>query len=231
MDSILSSTADGKRRKWYQVSLRAVFALVTVACGVAMWMAYLRTSRDERDVREWLNDIPHVQLWGIAKWESPEERRRASEFDFDVWVSRGRNTPNIEVILQRMVVHHDSNVDLARAAYALGEVGSTDSVPILIRCLDSPDPSLRFMAVEALGKLGDARAVDALGTRLLLVAQRDENALTSIVSALGSIGGEGSFEYLSRAASEADPLVSRIANEQLSRGQVATDEGAAGAKP
>ena len=225
------TSTDRHDHKWYQLSLRTLFVVMTVACAGAVWVAYERAKGDEQEVREWLNSIPHVEVWGVSKWESPEERRRAREFDFDAWVSQGRQIHNIEGVLRTMLENRDSSVDLSRVAFALSEVGTTDSVPLLITCLDSPDPSLQFMAVESLGRIGDSRAVDPLGTRLMLIAERDENVVTSIVSALGNIGGEAALEYLSRAARGEDALVSRIADEQVSRTQSDSNESVTGTAP
>jgi HEAT repeat protein len=49
-----------------------------------------------------------------------------------------------------------------KAVEALGDIGDTNVVKVLIECLDDRDENVRFMAIVSLGKIGDKRAVEPL---------------------------------------------------------------------
>lgn len=79
---------------------------------------------------------------------------------------------------------------------ALGDIGDTNSVEILIPLARDPDVEIVVECIEAMGKLGDARAVPALVGCLTNVSVQ-----FPAMWALGNIGGE-------RATGELTPFLS-----------------------
>ena len=75
----------------------------------------------------------------------------------------------------------------ARAARALGHIGSRGSVPALEAALRDPVPSVRREAAFALGLVGDSSAVSPLLTRL--PREVDPGTRVAIVRALGDAAG------------------------------------------
>ena len=79
-----------------------------------------------------------------------------------------------------------------RATEALGELGLPGAIPDLIDVLTKdPDTAIRQDSARALGKIGDAQAVDAL-----IQASEDERLRTWIIEALGKIGDRRALRFL-----------------------------------
>jgi HEAT repeat protein len=77
--------------------------------------------------------------------------------------------------VERMIwVHTDKQSAHRRqdVTYVLGEMRADAAVPVLITALRDPDPLLRRLAAEALGKIGDKRA-----ERPLRLTLKDDNAI------------------------------------------------------
>ncbi|MBN4049812.1 HEAT repeat domain-containing protein [bacterium AH-315-M10] len=72
----------------------------------------------------------------------------------------------VEILRASIAGGEPSPLVRAAAAYALGELGDTENVPLLIKSLKDKNHLVRFDAVIALGKLGDGRAVKPLIDRL-----------------------------------------------------------------
>jgi peptidyl-prolyl cis-trans isomerase B (cyclophilin B) len=106
-----------------------------------------------------------------------------------------------------------SNPDLAaRAALALGRIGSPESRPLLRPLLRAPDPRVRAMAAYALGLLLDSDSAAALGS----LATDDQNsavryaaldALGRIVSVDATLGTPVLAAQLVAALADKDPTV------------------------
>lgn len=65
--------------------------------------------------------------------------------------------------------------DRRRATWQLGNLGATEAVPTLLECLDKDNDALRISILNALGRIGDERAIPR-------VAQLAENAPSLAVS-------------------------------------------------
>ena len=48
---------------------------------------------------------------------------------------------------------------VSNACRALGEIGDSDSIPILLKMLKNPEPFTRYDAAQALGEIGDPAAI------------------------------------------------------------------------
>lgn len=95
-----------------------------------------------------------------------------------------RPFPGSETDATLMRVLKDPEVDVRRAAgWVLKDIARPESVPALIHALTDEDDHVRRSIAEALGKLGDRRAVDPL-IRVL------PHALPEAATALATLGEE-----------------------------------------
>ncbi|HEU4506727.1 MAG TPA: HEAT repeat domain-containing protein [Pyrinomonadaceae bacterium] len=98
-------------------------------------------------------------------------------------------------IIEALVRHGSSTIDLLiaqstaedlevrrSAVVALGRIGNPDATPALVNALN--DKSLALDAANALGQMGDARAIDGL---LKLIGSEDASVRQATVSALNSL--------------------------------------------
>jgi hypothetical protein len=164
-----------------------------------------RLGATERQVREWLARGGY-RVYGV-------EHEAKLRFDFQAWIAEGRKIPDMERVLRRMLSERDSTVDLPMVAGALGGLGNSENVKVLIDALRQPDRWVRIYAADALGELRDPRAVQPLG--MLLADEEDQSVRMSVLSALYEIGDERALRYLKRAASDKDPNVSEYAQYLL----------------
>lgn len=104
------------------------------------------------------------------------------------------------------------------ATEALAKIGEPSVEPLLEALLISWKKSKQRI-VEALGEIGDERAVEPIikffGYSGLYVGHMDEEGRMSIVRALKRIGGERSIEGLEMARQDSSPLVRVAANEAI----------------
>ncbi len=98
----------------------------------------------------------------------------------------------------------------AEALVALGE----PSVEPLCATLRSPDADVRKLAADALGEIGDARAVAALGPA---IADADRNVRAAAAEALGKIGGADAAGALEGALRQNDQTLRLAALDALGR--------------
>jgi HEAT repeat protein len=106
----------------------------------------------------------------------------------------------------------DADVRLL-AATAAGESGHADLRPALESALDDREANVAAAAADALGALGDARAVDALADAL--GRTEDPWRRVSLVVALGGLGDARAVPALSAAVGDADPAVASAAAAAL----------------
>jgi HEAT repeat protein len=97
--------------------------------------------------------------------------------------------------LVALLEHQEPNVATA-AMEALAQLRATVAVGSLVKALDR-DPWLRFAAVDALGEIGDARAVGSLVGLL-----EDESIRLGVIEALGKIGSPEALGALARLLRE-----------------------------
>jgi len=102
-------------------------------------------------------------------------------------------TIGIEELMEALA-DKDSGV-VMRAASALGETGSERAAPPLIDLLSNADPSLRFVASEALVKLGPVAVPALIGT----LGHKDPGVVSAVAEILGKIGDKQSVKPLVKA--------------------------------
>jgi hypothetical protein len=211
----LSSNAarhEGSKSMW----VLFVVSIVTV-CGCARDMQ--RAS--DAQLTLWLQKVPQDLLVVQLRTASPVPR---PVFEIDKWTAEGSNFPMIKDDLLRMFDlqlsrralevsdHQDQSMDLCATLFALKFFGDNRCVQGLIECLNSNDPNERRLATIALGRIGDPRAIDAIGSRLDMIASGDFRVL---IEALGELGGERSKKYLELAAVVGDESISQLARDKL----------------
>ncbi len=74
----------------------------------------------------------------------------------------------------------------AQAAQSLGRLKSKNAVDSLIKTLNDPEWSVRLYSAEALGKIGDSKALNPLQNRLKI--EEDEHVIFTIKKALKILG-------------------------------------------
>lgn len=91
----------------------------------------------------------------------------------------------------------DPNKDVRKFAVdILGEISSSVATPWLIEALDDPDANVVVSSLEALGKIGDRKAVQPITE----IFPRCGYAHTQIVETLGRLGGEKAAVFLNELA-------------------------------
>ena len=98
-----------------------------------------------------------------------------------------------------------------QVAYDLAKLGPS-AVPALIRALRESDWPVRCVAALALGKLGDARAIEPL---IAALKDKDKNVRYSAASALGELGNARAVGLLIAALRDEDEDVRRSAARAL----------------
>jgi HEAT repeat protein len=86
------------------------------------------------------------------------------------------------------------------AAMCLGDLGVREAVPELIRLLDSDEPRMAFMAVTALGWIGDGRAVEPMLAKL----RAPQNRLSTVSYNLGELADPNAIGPLMEMVTSAD---------------------------
>lgn len=101
-----------------------------------------------------------------------------------------------------MLRHRDLLVQW-KATEALGELGS-DAIDHLISALNSRSKDVRLGVIEALGEIGDKRAIPSLKT---LLNDKDNEVRWESALALGEIGDPGAIDQLAGALMDQDKYV------------------------
>lgn len=156
-------------------------------------------------VLRWLSKISYVAFWN--------RHLPFQSVDWDSWEKEGKEIRNAEQTLCRLLQDDNPDVELPLVAYALGQVGSSESVPILMEALTHPDVHVRLQSAIALGCLRDKRAIPAFSN--LLEFETDENVRVNAVLAVADIGGAESIKVLKMAQDDKSEFVSSIARDAL----------------
>ncbi len=98
-------------------------------------------------------------------------------------------------VLRERLCDDDDDVRIF-AANISGHIGAAEGVSALLMALTDPNPNVRYAVVEALGKIGDARAIPFL----LELIERDEWTQFPAIEALGRIGDPAAIPILLKQA-------------------------------
>ena len=154
----------------------------------------------------WLAKVP------FFRGDNPPDEQSAS---YDAWIEEGRGLNGVESELKRLLRTERVGVHRPQVAYALGWLGGPESVTALVEALRNSDLHLRIEAAAALGRLGDARAVSALGETLS--ADPDENVRANACESLRILGDRGALPWLRGALGDESPFVARLAGEAVAQ--------------
>jgi hypothetical protein len=183
-----AAASPGSRKSWLRRALVATAAAAVLAgCVVLAAVLYARSHEVDRalsDLGADARDVRGSALLRLAEAD-PQDARRA-----DV-------TAKLERYLFEGDARGDLDADLLLRAYL--RWANDDNVPSMIRMVDNPilpgwTPAKTGAVMEALGRLGDARAADALARKL-----PDPRLHEQAVDALGVLGrgAEGAvLDYL-----------------------------------
>lgn len=110
-------------------------------------------------------------------------------------------------------LQHPEPLTRKRAAWVLGELRERRALdPLIAAARATTDPDLLEGAVEALGKIRDAKAVDVLGS---LLERSYLSVRLKVVEALGCIGGPRATELLRSALHDPSAAVREDAAKEL----------------
>jgi HEAT repeat protein len=160
------------------------------------------------DILRWLRTRP-LQDNPRRIETAPEE----TAVSWDEWVNAGRTIPDIDSRLIKVLEQEEDPVIRSSAGLALGFVGGDESIPPLIRALQSDVPLIAMEAAAALGRLRNPEAVESLGDAL---KNPDSNVRANACTALGLLGGEKARAYLKSAEQDDDSFVRAAAEQALS---------------
>jgi HEAT repeat protein len=171
-------------------------ALVVIAC-VALFMFFGWLVAEERSSLDHLHDIKTGSA--TRRWQAAFEL--AKQLNNMERLDRESDRDDLKELVPGMIdVFETADQDDPRVrrymALALGNVGDTRAVPVLLDALSDDDAETRIYSIWALGSLGDKRAL----VPLLALAQDDDAGIRKmVVYSLGALRAEEARETL-RAA-------------------------------
>lgn len=127
----------------------------------------------QSQVKTILTDLRHVS----------KDRRRAAVVKLGM-IGGDRA---VHALIQAVENHQEDLIVRGRAALMLGKLKDDRAVAPLIRALDAPGFQTPYHAAQALGKIGDPRAIDAL---LAFAAGSRDKTRDAALKALRQLGHE-----------------------------------------
>ena len=137
--------------------------------------------------------------------QPPEVRRRSLESIAPF------NTSAIQSYLSRAYNSGDLGLK-SSSIFAMGRTGETSWLPLLIKEIQSSEPSIRYESAHACGELGEEDAVPHLIT---LLDDEDFEVQMAGISALGQIGGPLAKKILQHCVQEGDATLEEAARAEL----------------
>lgn len=122
---------------------------------------------------------------------------------------------DVAAVLQTLATARDTATRMAAVA-DLGRSRDPKALAALLGALGDPNRDVRWVAIEALGELGDRRAVPPL-VQYLRRKEAYAWGTRLVANALGAIGGREAVDALSTMLADPDPFVRRIAALSLLR--------------
>ena len=125
--------------------------------------------------------------------------------------------------ISKMVVCAYQSEDLAlksSSIFAMGRTGESTWLPLLIKELKSPEPTIRYEAANACGELGEEDAVPHLAS---LLQDDDYQVQLAGINALGRIGSPLAKKVLLHFVKEGDAALEDAARAELQNIEVLED--------
>ncbi|MHC4546435.1 MAG: HEAT repeat domain-containing protein [Planctomycetota bacterium] len=161
---------------------------IVVFGGLSLFLAGCKSSREEQAIT-WVKRMPQspedAQKWGVTAFSTIEE-----------WVDAGRRIEGIEKTLIGILnnptdemLDENERLDNRHIIFAIGFVGSSNSIPVLIRIIEDKNEFIpyRIFAATALGGIGDPLAVEPL-CRIVSCNEESDSLRANAIAGLGKIG-------------------------------------------
>ncbi len=193
---------------WAAVGVMGVVVLVLLAKALRERWASDRTARGTEDAMATLSNEPSD--W-VRKLDHPDVSVRSAALKRLV-KQRARA---VVALTQALGGQNASRV--RGAAWALGQPGNDDAAPALAGLLKHRDWTIRYAAVEALGRIGEPKSLEAVAK--LLGAAPDANARVRSAAAkvLGESGDSRYLSVLEPLVKDADAEVAKHARDAVAR--------------
>jgi len=117
--------------------------------------------------------------------------------------------------IQRLVTLAYEDEDLllkSSSIFAMGRTGEVSWLPVLIKELENPEPSIRYETANACAELAEEESVPHL---IALLEDDDDQVQLAGISALGKIGGLLAKKVLAHCVEEGDALLEDAARAEL----------------
>ena len=121
------------------------------------------------------------------------------------------NTPEIRKFVTR-AYKGDELLLKSSSIYAMGRTGEVSLLPVIIKELQNPEPSIRYESAHACAELGEEDAVPHL---VALLDDDDNQVQLAGISALGKIGGPLAKKVLVNCAKDGDAVLEDAARSEL----------------
>ena len=188
-----------------QILLSSKSASVRAASAVALGKFPLLVQEGKLLAKD--GDSIHNSLMEVLAdpGQHPDVRRRSLE------AIAPFNTSDIKQYVSW--AYHSEDLDLKSSSiYAMGRTGETSWLPLLIKELQSQEPSIRYETAHACGELGEEDLVPHL---ISLLEDDDYRVQMAGVSALGKIGGPLAKKVLVHCIQEGDAALEEAARAEL----------------
>ena len=121
------------------------------------------------------------------------------------------NTPDIRKFVTR-AYKGDELLLKSSSIYAMGRTGEVSLLPVIIKELQTAEPSIRYESAHACAELGDEDAVPHL---VALLDDDDYQVQLAGISALGKIGGPLAKKVLVNCVKDGDAVLEDAARSEL----------------
>jgi HEAT repeat protein len=175
-----------------------LFFIVTLSC-LSLFLAGCKPSREEQAIT-WVKRMPQspedAQKWGVTAFSTIEE-----------WVDDGRRIEGIEKTLIGIlknptdeILDPKERLDNRHIIFAIGFIGSSNSIPVLIRIMEDKNEYItdRIFAATALGGIGDPLAVEPL-CRIVSCGEESDSLRANAIAGLGMIGDPNAVPVIENA--------------------------------
>jgi HEAT repeat protein len=174
---------------------------------------YRRAAHDEAPGAVWLDAIRRFpDMKTLTETDIVDLIRHPTDHSAATYARLRRDAPVSALVAVLRTRRADPSVRRV-VVDVLGYRRARSAVPLLIEALDDNDPSVRDAAADALGKIGDRRAGEALMRRLTV--ESDRSLRHWLVASLGGVGYQPAVPALLRLLSDPDSVVRHMAARSL----------------
>jgi hypothetical protein len=175
------------------------FLLVLIFGSFCCCLTGCKPSKEEQ-VITWIKRMPQSHMtakeWGVIPYSTIEE-----------WVDAGHRIEGIEKTLIEILnnptdemLDLNERLDKWHVLFAIGYVGSSKSIPVLVRIMEDKNEYTweRIYAATALGGIGNPLAVEPL-CRIVSCGEESDSLRTNAIGGLGMIGDPNAIPVIENA--------------------------------